>query len=113
MHAARCIRLDGNYVLLDANNLGMHCADQDYQVFSILPPFNVVHAQVVQRGFPPAIMDDELIGVAHLATSSPTDPVAAGSINTSNNIADIFKSNFWDVLPGIDNPLSFKTEGKP
>ena len=28
----------------------MHCADLDYQIFSILPPFNVVHAQVVQTG---------------------------------------------------------------
>lgn len=102
----------GGYVLLAANDLGMHCADQDHQVFSILPPFNVVHAQVVQRGSSPVIMNDELIEVDYLATSSPTDPVAAGSINTSNDIATIFKSNFWDVLPGVDNPLSFITEEK-
>ncbi|WP_455219121.1 hypothetical protein, partial [Kaarinaea lacus] len=38
------------YTLVAANDLGMHCADLDYQVFSILPPFNVVHAQVIQKG---------------------------------------------------------------
>ena len=36
--------------VLASNDLGMHCADLDYQIFSILPPFNVVHAQVVQTG---------------------------------------------------------------
>ncbi len=67
--------LEGDYVLLAANDLGMHCADQDHQVFGILPPFNVVHAQVVKRGFSPVIMNDELIEVDYLATSSPNDPV--------------------------------------
>ena len=38
------------YRVLAANDLGMHCADLDYQIFSILPPFYVVHAQVIQRG---------------------------------------------------------------
>ncbi|EGW54052.1 hypothetical protein TevJSym_ar00670 [endosymbiont of Tevnia jerichonana (vent Tica)] len=42
--------IDGDLVVISANDLGMHCADLDYQVFSILPPFNVVHAQVVKKG---------------------------------------------------------------
>ncbi len=46
-------------VVLAANDLGMHCADLDYQVFSILPPFNVVRAQVIARGARP-----ELVGGA-------------------------------------------------
>ena len=29
------------------NNLGMHCMDADFSVFSILPPYNTIHAQVV------------------------------------------------------------------
>src|SRR5512137_1825184 len=36
--------------VLASNDLGMHCADLDYQIFSILPPFNVVHAQVLLPG---------------------------------------------------------------
>lgn len=104
--------LNGNFVVLAANDLGMHCADQDHQVFSILPPFNVVHAQVIQRGRSPVLMDDSAMSVDYLATSSPTDPVGAGSINTSNNIAGVYKNNFWDQLAGVDNPISFLTGGK-
>ena len=29
------------------NNLGMHCMDADFAVFSILPPYNTIHAQVI------------------------------------------------------------------
>ncbi len=35
----------GNYTLVAWNDLGMHCMDKDYSVFSILPPYNVLHAQ--------------------------------------------------------------------
>ena len=31
------------------NDLGMHCMDGDYSVFSILPPFNNLHAQLVDK----------------------------------------------------------------
>lgn len=39
-----------NYVVLAWNDLGMHCAQDDYSAFCILPPFNTLHAQVIQRG---------------------------------------------------------------
>ncbi|KAB0664064.1 hypothetical protein F6V25_14755 [Oryzomonas japonica] len=39
-----------NYVILAWNDLGMHCAQDDYSSFLILPPFNTLHAQVFQRG---------------------------------------------------------------
>jgi hypothetical protein len=38
---------NANFTLLAINDLGMHCGDQDTRVSSILPPFNVLHAQVV------------------------------------------------------------------
>jgi len=41
---------DTDYAVFAANDLGMHCADLDYKIFSILPPFNVVHAQVIRIG---------------------------------------------------------------
>jgi len=59
------------YTLVAANDLGMHCADLDYQVFSILPPFNVVHAQVIKTGTrntPPRILDNQSINVTYTAT---------------------------------------------
>ncbi|BDV44175.1 hypothetical protein GURASL_30980 [Geotalea uraniireducens] len=39
-----------NYVVLAWNDLGMHCSQDDYSAFCILPPFNTLHAQVIQRG---------------------------------------------------------------
>jgi len=32
------------------NNLGMHCMDSDYSVFSILPPYNTIEAQLIVAG---------------------------------------------------------------
>ena len=55
----------------------MHCADLDYQIFSILPPFNVVHAQVVQTGTAstkPRLLSGADAEVYYSATSSSVDP---------------------------------------
>ena len=30
--------------ILGWNNLGMHCMDSDYSVFSVLPPYNTIEA---------------------------------------------------------------------
>lgn len=36
--------------ILGWNNLGMHCMDSDYSVFSILPPYNTINAQLIVAG---------------------------------------------------------------
>jgi len=112
----------GQLQILAANDLGMHCADQDYRIFSILPPFNVVHAQVIRRGTqdtPPAVLsgaDAAGLEVVYSAVANPDDPVlsdplnppsplvdavrASRSINTTSQndlAADIFKTNFWNT----------------
>ena len=104
---------DHDYAVLAANDLGMHCADLDYKIFSILPPFNVVHAQVIRVGDAdrlPIVMDDSKIDVRYSATSSPTDPAGSNSINTTSaNLPGVFKTNFWQQtnatvsLPGSNN----------
>lgn len=91
--------------VLASNDLGMHCADLDYQVFSILPPFNVVHAQVVLPGTSsakPRLLTGADADVSYRATSSSVDPVAPGSINTTHQSSLGPKSNFWSpaTLPG-------------
>ena len=90
---------DADYSVLAANDLGMHCADLDYKIFSILPPFNVVHAQVIRIGNAgqlPLLMDSTDMDVFYSATSSPNDPAGADSINTtSENLPSVFKTNFW------------------
>ncbi len=101
-----------DYRVLAANDLGMHCADKDYQIFSILPPFNVVHAQVIRtgkNGKDPEILTNLDVDVSYSATSNPDDPatlnpnnpVKETSINTtSQNKAGVFKSNFWEQKDG-------------
>lgn len=74
-----------DWTVVGWNDLGMHCMDSDYSVFSILPPFNNLCAQVV---------DDhgDLVDVpagttmTYRAISDPT-----GSITTTS----AGKTNFW------------------
>jgi len=39
-----------NYQILGWNNLGMHCMDSDYSVFSVLPPYNTIECQLIVNG---------------------------------------------------------------
>ncbi|WP_230970330.1 hypothetical protein [Nitrogeniibacter aestuarii] len=99
---------DGNaYALFAANDLGMHCADLDYQIFSILPPFNVVHAQVVRKGADPQLMDDSNIEVVYSAASNANDPAQANSTAAERGEV-IYKGNFWQTMPGDANPLWYE-----
>lgn len=75
----------GTHVLVAWNDLGMHCVDgKDYSVFSILPPYNNLHAQLVDASTGKTVTT----GVT-LSYEAVADP--AGSINTRS--AD--KTNFW------------------
>jgi hypothetical protein len=42
--------LAANNQILGWNNLGMHCMDSDYSVFSVLPPYNTVECQLIVGG---------------------------------------------------------------
>jgi len=79
----------GQYTVIAWNDLGMHCIDHDYSVFAILPPFNNLHAQVIDR-YTGTLVSSGVILTYRAARD--TD----GSINTTS----IGKINFWDfVLP--------------
>jgi hypothetical protein len=45
--ALRLHAVNGGWTILAWNNLGMHCMDSDYSIFSILPPYNVINAQLI------------------------------------------------------------------
>ncbi len=68
------------------NNLGMHCMDDDYSVFSILPPFNTVDAQVLDTTGR-LVLQPSGISVSYEAVADPD-----GSINTTSE----GKTNFWE-----------------
>jgi hypothetical protein len=78
----------GQYVVLAANDLGMHCMDREFSVFSILPPFNVLHAQVIKQDSSgnPSLMTDAEVSVYYDAVAD-----ASGSSNTTS----LGKTNFW------------------
>lgn len=76
------------YKVLANNDLGMHCVDKDFSVFSILPPFNVVNAQVVKNNSSgkPTRLDANSVRLTYAAVAD-----AKGSINSTS----IGKTNFW------------------
>lgn len=106
--------LDG-YRVFSANDLGMHCGDFDTRISSILPPFNVVHTQVVQRGSDPGILGPgDGVEVLYSAASNPNDPILSG-INSAGNgpvlsslakDGTVFKTNFWDIAMGGTEPIA-------
>ena len=64
------------------NDLGMHCADSDFSIFTLLPPFNNLNAQLVVKGK----LVNTGYALKYVATPDPT-----GSVNSSSQN----KTNFW------------------
>jgi PKD repeat protein len=62
--------------LLSWNNLGMHCMDSDYSVFSILPPYNTIEAQLMVGG--KLVTNGAGYAVTYQAVSDPS-----GSFNST------------------------------
>ena len=105
--------LTGNFTILAANDLGMHCADQDFRVFSILPPYNVLNAQVLRKGGEPQMMSPaDGVYVTYKAVNSNyfvdlTDPTrlpdAVNSVtSTGTNLPGVFKNNFWETASAVN-----------
>lgn len=69
------------------NDLGMHCADSDFSVFTLLPPFNDLNAQLVVNG---KLIDATTNSAYKLTYQATADP--SGSVNTASQ----YKTNFWD-----------------
>ena len=100
----------GDFRVLAYNDLGMHCADADFSIFSILPPYNVLQAQVIERSARPRLVaPGDGIALTYEALDSqivrPADPAATpepglSRTSTSQNSATLFKTNFWDLDGG-------------
>lgn len=79
------------YTLLAWNDLGMHCVDgKDYSILSILPPYNNLHAQLIDR-----YAGRQVSTGVSLSYEALRDP--AGSINTSS----AGKTNFWQYVKAL------------
>jgi len=91
------------YKIVGFNDLGMHCMDDSYEVFSILPPYNTIHAQLVDASGH-LVTNVGGITMTYEAVADPT-----GSINTSS----AGKTNFWQHVtelfgasPPVDEGLA-------
>jgi hypothetical protein len=71
--------------ILGWNNLGMHCMDSDYSVFTVLPPYNTIEAQLIVGG--KLVTNGAGYSVTYQAVADPS-----GSINSTA----IGKGNFYD-----------------
>ena len=68
-----------SYSVLAINDLGMHCGDLDTRIASILPPFQILLAQVVQKGAEPVINPNG-VSVRYSAAANPNDPILGSSV---------------------------------
>ncbi|HOC70075.1 MAG TPA: hypothetical protein PKO23_14815 [Candidatus Hydrogenedentes bacterium] len=72
-------------VILANNDLGMHCMDEDFSSFMILPPYNTVQAQVIQRGLAPVILSSGL----EISYEIPGNTISST------------KTNFWEYANAL------------
>ncbi len=88
-----------SYVVLAWNDLGMHCDQDDYSYFAVLPPFNTLHAQVFRHG-----------GDSGLVTSGITVSYAFPKKTNS-----ALHTNFWTYAPqfGWNVPANVGITGTP
>ncbi|MGE5360535.1 MAG: Ig-like domain-containing protein [Bacteroidales bacterium] len=94
--AANTVRLTGQasttgWKLVAWNNLGMHCMDADFSVFSILPPYNTIQAQLIDSSGK-LVKTPGSISVTYQGVADPS-----GSINTTA----AGKTNFWTFVQAL------------
>ncbi|HEV2435194.1 MAG TPA: PKD domain-containing protein [Verrucomicrobiae bacterium] len=99
-----------NAQVLGWNNLGMHCIDSDYSVFSILPPYNTIEAQLIVGGL---LVTNGGYTVTYQAVADPTgsfNSTSAGKGNFYSFVFPLYGANLpvdaglltWG-MPGLNN----------
>ncbi|MGJ8642417.1 MAG: Ig-like domain-containing protein [Luteolibacter sp.] len=74
------------WTLTSWNDLGMHCMDEDFSIFAILPPFNTLHAQLIDKN---GDRVTPTVGV-ELFYQSAIDPDGSETKTSSTG------TNFWE-----------------
>ena len=78
----------GTHVVVAWNDLGMHCMNQYHLNFSVLPPYNNLRAQVIQRGDISTLPRIATLGV-NVTYSIPGNTYSVG------------KTDFWTYAPAL------------
>jgi hypothetical protein len=103
--------LAANNQILGWNNLGMHCMDSDYSVFSVLPPYNTIEAQLIINGR--LVTNGSGYTVTYQAVADPAGSFNSTSIgkgNYASYVQTLYGPNYntdqglagWN-MPGISN----------
>jgi len=88
------------------NDLGMHCLNPTYDSAVVLPPYNTLWAQVVQRGNPPQIITSN-VSVTYRILNNSTSQKASTPTSGSPVASDF--TLFWQnaqALFGLGAPLT-------
>ncbi len=73
------------------NDLGMHCMDADYSVFAILPPYNNLHAQVID-GSGRLVNDPSRVMLSYEAVADGNGSITSSAIG---------RTNFWNHVQSL------------
>ncbi len=84
--AGKSSQSKSSYVVLGYNDLGMHCMNQDFSQLCILPPFNSLHAQVIQVGKEEPKIITKGVEVKYRIPTNKTS---------------YQKTNFWSYAPSL------------
>jgi len=89
-----------SYVIFAWNDLGMHCDQDDYSHFAVLPPYNTLHAQVFRRGSE---------GASNITSGITVSYVFPKKKNSA------LHTNFWQYAPqfGWNVPVNVGITGTP
>ncbi|MCX6625333.1 MAG: hypothetical protein NTY38_30595, partial [Acidobacteria bacterium] len=83
----------GGYKLIGWNDLGMHCLDgKDYSVFAVLPPFNTIHAHLIDPSGRLVLSD-----IGNTVTYEAIRDPLTNTLNTTSK----GKTNFWQYAAAL------------
>ncbi len=89
--AAATASAQSGWTLIGWNDLGMHCMDADFSVLAILPPYNTIHAQLIDPSGQ-RVVDPAGITITYEAVADPE-----GSRNTTSE----GKTDFWQAVGAL------------
>jgi hypothetical protein len=113
---------DPNCQVFGFNDLGMHCYDKDFSVFSLLPPFNTIHAQVIKKDvLKPVILDSSAARVTYRGDYSKRYGVnkkgklvllGSKSITTTSGVTfkGVPKTNFWTYVGALFGAVGLQVD---
>ena len=83
-----------HWTLIGWNNLGMHCMDDDYSIFSILPPYNTVNAQLIDNNGKLVLSLPAGMTVTYEAVADP-DGIDQQEFDRQKQFLGFFLFTFW------------------